>query len=87
MARVFTINFSYLGEDRSAMINVRPTPFYTEYAITLFDEEIAHELHSNTIISATNENFRYMDCLYETDLMKNILVAVSHHLQVAKQIS
>lgn len=87
MARVFTINFTHKGEDRSAMINVRSTPFYTEYCISLFDEDIAHDLHSAVIISGANEKFRYLDSLRETELMKKILLAVTEHLQLSKQLS
>lgn len=86
MARVFTISFPYKGQDRSAVIAVRPTPFYTEYIVSLFDEDISHDLHSTTIVSSSNENFRFMDCLHETELMKKILVAVSEHLHQHKQL-
>jgi hypothetical protein len=87
MARVFTINFSHKGQDRSAVIAVRPTPFYTEYNVSLFDEDIAHDLHSTTIISSTNQQFRYQDCLHETELMQKIILGVTEHLHHCKQLS
>ena len=86
MARVFTINFTHKGQDRSAVIAVRPTPFYTEYSVSLFDEDIAHDLHSTTIVSSTNEKFRYLDCLQETELMQKIILGVSEHLIQHKQL-
>lgn len=85
MARVFTINFAHEGQDRSAMIAVRPTPFLTEYNISLFDEDLAHDLHSTTIVFS-HDHYRYQDCLGETDLMKAILAAVMEHLRQFRQV-
>ncbi len=87
MARLFTINFHYQGQDYSAKITVRQTPFFTEYNICPFDEALFRSLHSHTIVSDTNEQFRFLDCLEETELMTLIRISVTEHLKQLSRIT
>jgi hypothetical protein len=86
MARIFSINFSYEGFERSAMISVRPTPFFTEYSITMLDEDLAAQLPGNKIIASGKELvFANAAADPPTSLMQRILHVVADHLQLDRQ--
>jgi hypothetical protein len=87
MARIFTISFSYEGTERSAVINVRNTAYSTEYVVTLMDQELAKELHSDTIVSGSGNRLRYLDSLAESTLMSSVLAAVNDHIKISNPVS
>ncbi len=85
MARIFTINFFYKNDLRSAIVSVRITPFFTEYTINPMEEEVTEELLSKKIISSAPGQFYFVDCPKEqlTPLMNDIIKAIAQHLQPA----
>lgn len=82
MARIFSINFTYQGEDYTAMVTVRNTAFYTEYNLRL-DEELAHCLPGNKIISTHTNELIFVNATFDecTPLMEELLNAIRQHLQ------
>lgn len=82
MARIFSIEFTYEGITHNAMVSVRPTPFFTEYSISMLQDDIQRQLPGNTIISTGPNQFRFQDQKGKecTELMEEIIRAVSHHL-------
>ncbi|MDB5195655.1 MAG: hypothetical protein JWP88_25 [Flaviaesturariibacter sp.] len=85
MPRIFSINFAYKGVERNAMIAVRPTPFATEYTITMLHDELLEELPSKKILSTTTGQFAFVEHSLEepTDLMKAMIGALAEHVQTS----
>lgn len=83
LARIFSIQFLYDGMQHHAMIAVRTTPFFTEYAVTMLDEMIAAQLPNNKIISASKNHLAFTDSMQENApaLMQAILQALAGQLQ------
>ena len=67
------------------MVSVRTTPFFTEYTLS-FDESLMKQLPGNKIISSHTGQFTFQhsDSENTTPLMKEILRAVSQHLQATE---
>lgn len=82
MARIFSIEFTYEGITHNAMVSVRPTPFFTEYSISMLPDDIQRQLPGNIIISGGPNQFRFRDQKDKvgTELMEEIIRAVSQHL-------
>lgn len=82
MARIFSINFDYEGEQCSAMVTVRTTPFFTEYTL-LMDVLIAEQLPGTKIISTTSNSLFFANATFDdtTPLMSIILNAVRSHVK------
>jgi hypothetical protein len=87
MARIFNIYFSYNGIMHNAIISVRTTPFFTEYKLNNFNEELLKLLPGNTILFREPDNFIFQNASAENSpaLMKAIIQAVSEHLHM-KQV-
>jgi hypothetical protein len=87
MARIFTINFSYDNIYYNAVVSVRNTPFFVEYTLTNFNEDLLEKLPGNKIISKETGHYIFQNASSEhsESLMKSIIKAVSEHLH-AKQI-
>ena len=87
MARIFTISFYYDNNSYNAVVSVRNTPFYVEYTLTNFNEELLEKLPGNKIISKENGHYTFQNANSEHSepLMKSIINAVAEHLH-AKQI-
>ena len=85
MARIFSINFMYKGVERNAMIAVRPTPFATEYTITMLPDDLLEQLPSPKILSVTIGQFAFVEHMLPqpTALMKEILKALAEHVQAS----
>lgn len=85
MARIFSINFMYNGMERNAMIAVRPTPFATEYTITMLHDDLLDELPSQKILATTSGQLAFVAHSLEqpTKLMKEILKALAEHVQAS----
>jgi hypothetical protein len=83
MARIFSIQFMHEGTLQNAMVNVRTTPFFTEYSIAMLDEGIADQLPNNKIISTSKDHFVFSDSTSENspELMDEIIKAVAEHAQ------
>jgi hypothetical protein len=83
MARIFSIHFMHEGVVHNAMVSVRTTPFFSEFTITMLDEEIAGLLPNNKILSATKNHFVFSDSSSENSpqLMNAIIGAVAEHMQ------
>jgi hypothetical protein len=83
MARIFSIHFDYEGIGHTAMVSVRTTPFFTEYSISMLNEEIMQQLPGNKIVSTAPNQFFFMntEAGEQSPLMGTILKAVSAHLQ------
>jgi hypothetical protein len=83
MARIFSIQFDYDGVPQTAMVSVRDTPFFTEYTISMLNEEVLQQLPGNKIISTAPQYFTFLNTpvLEQTPLMEAIINAVSQHLQ------
>ena len=86
MARIFNIYFPHEDFVHSAMVSVRKTPFFTEYTLTNFNEELLSHLPGNKIISRGPEHFIFQNATEEhsSALMMAIIKAVSEHLQSTK---
>ena len=87
MARIFTINFSYENNYYNAVVSVRNTPFFVEYTLTNFNEDLLQKLPGNKIISKETGHYIFQNASAEHSepLMKSIIKAVSEHMH-AKQI-
>ena len=86
MARIFNIYFPHENLVRSAIVSVRNTPFFTEYTLTNFDEELLSFLPGNKIISRGPGDFIFQNASEEhsTDLMMAIIKAVTEHLHATE---
>jgi hypothetical protein len=84
MARIFNIYFNYNELSYNAVVSVRSTPFFTEYTLSNFDENLLQLLPGNKILSTGSDHFVFQNANQEhsMDLMKEIIRAVSEHLQV-----
>lgn len=84
MARIFSIEFFYNDAPHHALINVRKTPFHTEYMITLQSNEFDHLLLSDKIVSLQPGTFLFANVPQQeyNDIMKKILAAVADHIQL-----
>ena len=91
MARIFNIYFNYDDLMHNAVVSVHTTPFFTEFTLTNFNEELLELLPSNKIRSTTPDNFIFQNASSENpnELMNAIIKAVAEHLQAteAKGIS
>jgi len=85
MARIFSIYFSYNDTMHNAMVSVRTTPFFTEYTLN-FDNALMGQLPGNKIISTDTGQFIFQHTAAQdaTPLMKEIIRAVSEHLQATE---
>ena len=86
MARIFNIYFSHDNLVHSAIVSVRATPFFTEYTLTNFDEQLLDYLPGNKIISRSADHFIFQNASDEhsTELMMSIIKAVTEHLQATE---
>jgi hypothetical protein len=86
MARIFNIYFTYNHTSYSAMVTVRTTPFFTEYALANLDPAILELLPGNKIVSTGCGplRFQYATAQYPASLMNAITSAVSEHLHLSK---
>ena len=68
----------------NAIISVRTTPFYTEYTLNNFDEELLELLPGNKILSQGPDHFIFQNATSEHSpaLMKSIIQAVIEHLHI-----
>lgn len=87
MARIFTINFYFDNNSYNAVVSVRNTPFYIEYTLTNFNEELLQGLPGNKIISKEEGHYIFQNASsnHSEALMKSIIKAVSEHIH-AKQV-
>jgi hypothetical protein len=86
MARIFNIYFTYDSASYNAIVSVRTTPFFTEYTLLNFNEELKILLPGNKIISSTPEQFIFQNATsdHSITLMKEIIRAVREHLLTMK---
>jgi hypothetical protein len=81
MARIFSINFLFNGETETAMVTVRDTAFFTEYTLTMMNEDLEQALPGNRIIGNTSHKLFFENTGGETTaLMAVILNAVEEHV-------
>jgi len=81
MARIFSINFLHEGLPQSGMVTVRNTPFFVEYTISMLEDEVAGQLPGTKILSSSASEFVFANATHDepTELMRNIILAVSQH--------
>jgi hypothetical protein len=86
MARIFNIYFPHENLVHIAVVSVRSTPFFTEYTLTNFNEELLLFLPGNKIISREPDHFVFQNASKEhsLELMTAIIKAVSEHLHATK---
>jgi hypothetical protein len=86
MARIFNIYFSHDDKMHSAVVSVRQTPFFTEYTLNNFNDELLDLLPGNKIISKGPEHFIFQNALPEHSslLMDAIIKAVAEHLHATE---
>ena len=86
MARIFNIYFTYNNRQFNAVVSVRTTPFYTEYTLTNFSDELSSFLPGNKILSRHPGHFVFQGATEKssTVLMNAIIKAVSEHLHISK---
>jgi hypothetical protein len=81
MARIFNIHFLYDHAQYHAFVSVRHTPFYTEYILSSFDEELMPLLPGNRIISMHDDHFVFQNAgNNNNNLMNTIIRAVAEHV-------
>jgi hypothetical protein len=83
MARLFSINFYYKGTMHNAMVTVRTTPFFTEYQLSMLDEEVLNQLPDNRILSSSPAHFVFasQNSNASKDLMNEMIQSIADHVQ------
>lgn len=83
MARIFNIYFEFEGMVYNAIVSVRTTPFFTEYALNNFNEHLLDMLPGNKILSRSPGNYVFQNASSKnsTPLMNAIIKAVAEHMQ------
>jgi hypothetical protein len=83
MVRIFNIYFVFEGMNYNAIVSVRSTPFFTEYTLNNFNEELLELLPGDKIVSRAPDHYIFQDASSENsaDLMDAIIKAVSEHMQ------
>lgn len=86
MARIFNIYFQYGNRMHNAVVSVRTTPFFTEYTLNNFNEELLRLLPGNKILSKGPHHYVFKDASSEnsSELMEAIIKAVVEHLQATE---
>jgi hypothetical protein len=86
MARIFNIYFAFDGLMHNAVVSVRSTPFFTEYTLNNFNEDLLELLPSTKILSHAPGHFVFQNASSEnqTPLMDAIIKAVSEHMHATK---
>jgi hypothetical protein len=86
MARIFNIYFSYENKVHHAVVSVRTTPFFTEYTLNNFNEELLRFLPGNKIISKQPDHYVFANAGPDdsSELMKSIIKAVFEHLHATE---
>jgi hypothetical protein len=74
----------YNGMMHHALISVRTTPFYTEYSLNNFNENLMKLLPGNKIISTGPDHYTFQYATAENSkaLMNEIIRAIAEHLQI-----
>jgi hypothetical protein len=81
MARIFSISFLHEGRQLTAMVAMRPTPFATEYTISMLEDELMEALPGNKVLSAAPDQFAFAHQNgHTTPLMRSIMQAISEHV-------
>ncbi|RYZ23057.1 MAG: hypothetical protein EOO16_06650 [Chitinophagaceae bacterium] len=80
MARIFTIQFTYHGNEYSALVSERSTPLMTEYSLSMLDEDIEEALPSYKIMATPAGTIAFLGEPRPNALMQGILAAVSQHI-------
>jgi hypothetical protein len=83
MARLFSINFYYEGTSHNALVTVKTTPFFTEYELSMLDENVLNQLPDNRILSSSPSHFVFAshNPHASKDLMNEIIQSISDHVQ------
>ena len=86
MARIFNIYFTHDDRMHNAVVSVRNTPFFTEFTLNNFSEDLLELLPGNKILSKGPDHFIFQNASAENSskLMKEIIRAVSEHLQATE---
>jgi hypothetical protein len=86
MARIFNIYFDFDGTVYNAVVSVRSTPFFTEYTLNNFDENLLKLLPGDKILSRSPNHFTFKNATSEnsTTLMNAIIKAVTEHLHATE---
>lgn len=82
MARIFNIYVLFEEAMYSAMVSVRTTPFFTEYTLIHFNEDLLRLLPGNKILSRGSEHYVFPDACSENSipLMNAITKAIAEHM-------
>ena len=83
MARLFSIQFYYQGINYNALVTVRPTPFFTEYHLSMLDENILNQLPDNRILSSSPTHFVFAGHSLNASkvLMNEMIRSIADHVQ------
>jgi hypothetical protein len=86
MARIFNIYFTYNDMMHSAIVSVRSTPFFTEFTLNNFNEDLLELLPGNKILSKAPDHFIFQNVSSANSsiLMDEIIRAVSEHLHATE---
>ena len=86
MARIFNIYFSYEDRMYHAVVSVRTTPFFTEYTLNNFNEELLEMLPGNKILSRSPGHYVFQNASpnHSSELMNAIIKAVKEHLHATE---
>lgn len=86
MARIFNIYFTYEGKDYTAVVSVRTTAFFTEYALNNLNDSVLELLPGNKIVSRDGRQFSFLNAAADNPeaLMEAIIRAVTEHLHTTE---
>lgn len=88
MARIFNIYFLFDGIVYSAVVSVRSTPFYTEYTLKNFQEDLLEFLPGTKILSQGTGHFVFENASDKNSapLMNAIIKAIAGHIQPISRV-
>lgn len=86
MARIFNIYFVFDGLMHNAVVSVRSTPFFTEYTLNNFNDDLLELLPGNKIVSRSAGHFVFQNVSTDNsvELMNSIIKAVSEHMHATE---
>lgn len=88
MARIFNIYFLFDDIMYSAVVSVRATPFYTEFTLKNFNEDLVELLPGTKILSQSAGHFVFENTSDKNSapLMNAIIKAIAEHIQPISRV-
>ncbi len=89
MAHLFSIQFDYQGISHNALVNVRTTPFFTEYHLGMLNEDVLNQLPGNKILSSSPVHYVFANhrSTASKQLMNEIIGAISEYVHATQKLN